>query len=105
MVTIGKHKLDKDTKKLINLDEDLPADGHVPPGVTMREIRPFHPLLPDPDRDDSYSSSPSSFVISPSSSVPLSSSMQSTIVSDDEEDEDWVRYLINFVYIQVTTPK
>eukprot|EP00026_Physarum_polycephalum_P001559 Phypoly_transcript_01561.p1 GENE.Phypoly_transcript_01561~~Phypoly_transcript_01561.p1 ORF type:complete len:816 (+),score=145.17 Phypoly_transcript_01561:105-2552(+) len=88
VVTIGKHKLDKDSKTLLkNLNvDDFATEGQVPSGMTLTGVRPVHPLLTDPIGEDSYSSSPSSFVITPSS---LASSQQSSVVSDDEEEDDW----------------
>jgi hypothetical protein len=89
VVTIGKHKLDKDSQAVLRLNaDDFAADGQVPPGVTLTGVRPVHPLLPDPVAEDTCSSSPSSFVITPTG-MSLSSSQQS-VVSDDEEEDDWV---------------
>ena len=99
VVTIGKHKLDKDSKHtLLSLNvDDIAVQGQAPPGVTLMGVRPLstrHPLLPDPATggEDTDSSPPSSFLMT---STGLSSSQQS-VVSDDEEEDDWVCLLPPF---------
>lgn len=102
MVTIGKHKLDKDD----NTDEEEDGKKEKNKGgrrkgkLIISTIRP-HPLLPDPD-DDIFpsSSSPSSFVIGPTG---ISLSSTPTVVSDDEDEEEvTINNSINESKVEIT---